>query len=158
MVVNRTPRVPIILVFPIVTWQHLFQNDFLIVNVCAFANRTAKLPQHVGAMSWHQGKFHYFHGCFAFTWIKKLSFSMFLAQPRRPEFWISFPFLAWNLEIYPRTHMSFFNQLWWTTYIVSHSKVARSLSEPRAFLREASVCKSLYQNLFLFGQFFTTTW
>ena len=39
---------------------------------------------------------------------------MFPTQPRRPEFWISFPFLAWNLEIYPRTHMWFFNQLWCT--------------------------------------------
>ena len=86
----------------------------LIVNVCAFANRTAKLPQHVGAMSWHQAKFHYFHACFGFTGIKKLSFSMFPTQPRRPEFWISFPFLSWNLEIYPRTHMWFFNQLWCT--------------------------------------------
>ena len=82
--------------------------------MCAFANRTAKLPQHVGAMSWHQAKFHYFHACFGFTGIKKLSFSMFPAQPRRPEFWISFPFLAWNLEIYPRTYMWFFNQLWCT--------------------------------------------
>ena len=86
----------------------------LIVNVCAFANRTANLPQHVGAMSWHQAKFYYFHACFGFTGIKKLSLSKFPTQPRRPEFWISFPFLAWNLEIYPRTHMWFFNQLWST--------------------------------------------
>ena len=86
----------------------------LIVNVCAFANRTSKLPQHVGAMSWHHAKFHDFQACFGFTGIKKLSFSMFPAQPWCPEFWISFPFLAWNLEIYPRTHMWFFNQLWCT--------------------------------------------
>ena len=39
---------------------------------------------------------------------------MFSAEPRCPDFWISFPFLAWNLEIYPRTHMWFFNQLWCT--------------------------------------------
>ena len=26
----------------------------------------------------------------------------------------SFPFLAWDLEIHPRTHMWFFNQLWCT--------------------------------------------
>ena len=26
--------------------------------------------------------------------------------------WISFPSLAWDLEIHPRTHMWFFNQLW----------------------------------------------
>ena len=37
-------------------------------------------------------------------------------------------------------------------YIVSHSKVARSLSEPRAFLREASVCKKLIPKLSQFGQ------
>ena len=121
----------------------------LIVNVCAFANRTANLPQHVGAMSWHQAKFHYFHACFGFTGIKKLSFSMFPTQPRRPEFWISFPFLAWNLEIYPRTHMWFFNQLWCTgtcaciSSWIMHTKVTRSLPEPRAFLREAPICKKL---------------
>ena len=32
-------------------------------------------------------------------------------------------------------------------YIVSHTKVARSLSEPRAFLREAPVCKKLILKL-----------
>ena len=32
----------------------------LIVNVCAFANWTKKLPQHVGGMSWHHAKFHDF--------------------------------------------------------------------------------------------------
>ena len=46
----------------------------LIVNVRAFANRTTKLPQHVGAMSWHQAKFHDFHACFGFTGIKKTKF------------------------------------------------------------------------------------
>ena len=86
----------------------------LIVNVCAFANRTTKLPQHVGAMSWHQSKFHDFHARFGFIGIKKPSFSMFPAEPWRPDVWISFPFLAWDLEIYPRTHMWFFNQLWCT--------------------------------------------
>ena len=83
----------------------------LIVNVCTLANRTAKLPQHVGATSWHQAKFHDFHACFGFTGIKKPSFSMFPAEPWHPNVWISFPFLAWDLEIYPRTHMWFFNQL-----------------------------------------------
>jgi hypothetical protein len=32
---------------------------------------------------------------------------MFSAEPRRPDVWISFPFLAWDLEIHPRTHMWF---------------------------------------------------
>ena len=125
----------------------------LIVNVCAFANQTAKLPQHVGAMSWHQAKFHYFHACFGFIGIKKLSFSMFPAQPRRPEFWISFPFLAWNLE-FTRGHTCDFStnfgalelvlvfQIW-----IMHTKVTRSLSEPWTFLREAPICKKLIPKL-----------
>ena len=66
----------------------------LIVNVCAFANRTTNLPQHVGAMSWHQAKFHYFHACFGFTGIKKPNFSIFPAEPRRPDVSISLPSLA----------------------------------------------------------------
>jgi hypothetical protein len=57
----------------------------LIVNVCAFANRTEKLPQHVGAMSGHHAKFHDFQPCFGFTGIKKPSFSIFSAEPRRPD-------------------------------------------------------------------------
>ena len=55
-----------------------------------------------------------FHPCFGFTGIKKTSFSMFPAEPRRPDVWISFPFLAWDLEIHPTTHMWFSNQLWCT--------------------------------------------
>ena len=126
----------------------------LIVNVCAFANRTAKLPQHVGAMSWHQAKFHYFHACFGFTGIKKLSFSMFPAQPRRPEFWISFPFLAWNLEIYPRTHMWFFNQLWCTGTCAcisnlnsAHKGDTFPLGTTRLVEGISGFARSLYQNL-----------
>ena len=76
--------------------------------------RSKKLLQHVGAMSWHHAKFHDFQACFGFTWIKKPSFSIFPAEPRCLDVWISFPFLAWDLEIYPRTHMWFFNQLWCT--------------------------------------------
>ena len=76
--------------------------------------RPKKIPQHVGGMLWHDVKFHDFQACFGFTGIKKPSFSIFPAEPRLPDVWISFPFLAWNLEIYPRTHMWFFNQVWCT--------------------------------------------
>ena len=69
--------------------------------------RPKKLPQHVGAMSWHAAKFRDFQACFGFTSIKKPSFTIFPAEPRRPDVWISFPFLAWDLEIHPRTHMWF---------------------------------------------------
>ena len=76
--------------------------------------RPKKLPRHVGAMSWHHAKFHDFQACFGFTRILKPSFSVFSVEPRCLDVWISFPFLAWDLEIHPRTHMWFFNQLWCT--------------------------------------------
>ena len=137
----------------------------LIVNVCAFANRTANLPQHVGAMSWHQAKFHYFHACFGFTGIKKPSFSMFSVEPRCSEFWISFPFLAWDLEIYLRTHMWFWTSFGALKHVlvfriwIMHTKVTRSLPEPRAFLREAPICKKLIPKFVPIRPiFFTTAW
>ena len=72
------------------------------------------LPQHVGSMSWHHAKFHDFQACFGITGIKKPSFSIFPAEPRRSDVWISLSSLAWDLEIHPRTHMWFFKQLWCT--------------------------------------------
>ena len=47
--------------------------------------RPKKLPQPVGAMSLHHAKFHDFQACFGFTGIKKPSFSIFPAEPRRPD-------------------------------------------------------------------------
>ena len=43
------------------------------------------LPQHVDAMSSHHAKFHDFQACFGITGIKKPSFSIFPAEPRRPD-------------------------------------------------------------------------
>ena len=57
----------------------------LIVNLCAFANRTTKLPQHVGAMSWHQAKFHDFHACFGFVQIKKTKFLNVFSRATMPR-------------------------------------------------------------------------
>ena len=76
--------------------------------------RPKKLPQHVRAMSWHHAEFHDFQPCFGITGIKKPSFSIFPAEPRSPDVWISLPSLAWDLEIHPRTHMWFLKQLWCT--------------------------------------------
>ena len=85
--------------------RSLYQNLFLFGHF---------LPGHGTTMTWHHAKFHDFQACFGFTRILKQSFSMFLAEPRCPDVWISFPFLAWDLEIHPRTHMWFFKQLWCT--------------------------------------------
>ena len=137
----------------------------LIVNVCAFTNRTANVPQHVGAMSWHQAKFHYFDACFGFTGINKLSFSTFPTQPRCPEFWISFPFLAWNIEIYPRTHMWIFNQLWCTgtCACISNLNYAHKgdTFPPRttSLLERSSDLQEAYTKICSYSaNFFTMTW
>ena len=45
----------------------------------ACPNSAKKLPQHVHAM------FHDFQACFGITGIKKPSFSIFPAEPRRPD-------------------------------------------------------------------------
>ena len=82
-----------------------------------------KLAQHDGAMSWDHAKFHDFQTCFGITGIKKPSFSIFLAKPRRQDVWIPFPFLTWDLEIHPRTYMWFFNQLWCTGACASSSNL-----------------------------------
>ena len=76
--------------------------------------RPKKILQLVGAMSWHHAKLHDFQACFGFTGIKKPSFSIFPAEPRCTDVWITFTFLAWYLEIHPRTHMWLFNQVWCT--------------------------------------------
>ena len=71
---------------------------------------------HSMVVPWHDTmpSFMIFQACFGFTRILKPSFSMFSVEPRCPDVWISFPFLAWDLEIHPRTHMWFFSQLWCT--------------------------------------------
>ncbi len=65
-------------------------------------------------MSWDHAKFHDFQACFGIRGIKKPSFSIFPAEPWRPDVWISLPSLAWDIEIHPRTHMWFSKQLWCT--------------------------------------------
>ena len=69
---------------------------------------------HNMVVPWHDihAMFHDFQTCFGFTRILKPSFSMFSAEPRCPDVLILFSFLAWDLEIHPRTQMWFFNQLW----------------------------------------------
>ncbi len=71
----------------------------LIVNLCAFANRTEKLPQHVGAMSWHHAKFHDFQACFGFTWIKEINNNFIIASR------------AYFLQFYIASHTIFSSKL-----------------------------------------------
>ena len=43
---------------------------------------------------------------------KNKSSQRFASNQQCPSVWKSFPSLAWDREIHPRTHMWFFNQLW----------------------------------------------
>ena len=46
----------------------------------------------------------------------------FAGNQHCPGVWISFPFLSWDLEIHPRTHMWFFNQLFlWEIFSTNFS-------------------------------------
>ena len=44
--------------------------------------------------------------------IKDQACHCFAGNQQCPIVWNSFPFLAWDLSMHPRTHMWFFNQLW----------------------------------------------
>ena len=58
-------------------------------------------------VSWFSGVFWNYRN-------KKPSLSIFPAEPRDPDVWISLQSLAWDLEIHWRTHMWFFKQFWCT--------------------------------------------
>ena len=132
----------------------------LIVNVCTFANQREKLPQHIGAMPWDHAKFHDFEVCFGITGIKKPSFSIFSAEPRRQMFEFHSHFLHGTYK-FTQGHTCDFStnfgalehvlvfQIW-----IMHTKVTRSLPEPRAFLREAPICRKLIPKFVPIMQFF----
>ena len=71
--------------------RSLYQNLFLF----------GQFFYHSMVVPWHDthAKFHDFQTCFGFTRILKPSFSMFSAEPRCPDVWILFSFLACDLEI-----------------------------------------------------------
>ena len=73
-------------------------------------NGTKNLPRHVEAAPWYHAKFHEFQMSFGFTRIWKPGISMFAAKWRWQGVWHSFPFLAWDLSMQPRTHIWIFNQ------------------------------------------------
>ena len=111
VMVNRTPTVSIILVFPICNVTTLVPKWLCLLLICA--------PSQIGQQN--------YHSMLVPCHDTKPSSMIFMrvsdlqelknqvpTEPWRPDIWISFPFLAWDLEIYPRTHMWFFNQLWCT--------------------------------------------
>ena len=129
----------------------------LIVNGCAFANQTAKLPQHVGAMSWHQAKFNDFHACFGFTGIKKPSSSRAMT-PRCLNF---IPISGMGPRNLPEdTHVIFQPALvHWSMCLYLKFELCTQRWHIPSENHEPSweklrFARNLYQNLFLFCNFF----
>ena len=62
------------------------------------------LPQHICAMWWNHAKFHVFLGEFLIYWDLKTEI---LNVSGRQQVYTSFPFLKWDLNMHPMTHVRF---------------------------------------------------
>jgi hypothetical protein len=109
-------------------------------------NGTKILPQHVGTIPWKHAKFHEFHTSLGFTRISKPSISMFPAEPRNRGVWNSFPFLAWDLSMYPRTHIWFFNPFWCTGAWACSSTLNYARKMPRKLTKCIKISKQTQNN------------
>ena len=76
-------------------------------------------------------KYHEFQMSFGFTRISKPGISMCAAEWRWQGVWNSFPFLAWDLSMQPRTHMWFFNQFICTWECACSSNLNYAQKMPR---------------------------
>ena len=77
-------------------------------------NGTKNLPRHVDALHDSMPSFMNFRRVLDLLEFKNQASQRFARNQQCPGVWISFPSLAWDLEIHPRAHMWFFNQLWCT--------------------------------------------
>ena len=71
-------------------------------------NWTMFLPRHICAMTWHHASFDDFLVSLGFMGTSKPRFKMFEDEPGHRYGCNSFPFLAWDLNMHPRTHVQFF--------------------------------------------------
>ena len=70
-------------------------------------NWTMFLPWHICAMTWHHATFGDFLVSLGFMGTYKPRFEMFEDEPWHRYGCNSFPFLAWDLNMHPRTHVHF---------------------------------------------------
>ena len=111
-IVNRTHTVCIIQTFEILKWQLFFQNAFVGCHYLSAPslkmdteNTTAcRVPFHDSMPS-----FMNFRRVFDLLEFKNHASQCFAGNQRCPGVWNSFPFLAWDLSMHPRTHIWFFN-------------------------------------------------
>ena len=111
--VNRTHTVWIIQTFEILKWQLYFQNAFVGCHYSSAPslkmdtkNTTAcRVPFHDSMPS-----FMNFRRVLDLLEFKNEASQCFAGNQRCPGVWNSFPFLAWDLSMHPRTQIWFFNQ------------------------------------------------
>ena len=72
-------------------------------------NGTKFVPRHVDATD-SMPSFMSFRRVLDLLEFKREASQCFASNQRCPDVWNSFPFLAWDLSMHPRTHIWFFNQ------------------------------------------------
>ena len=73
-------------------------------------NETKNLPRHVDALHDSMPSFMNFRRVLDLLEFKNQASQCFAGNQRCPGAWNSFPFLAWDLSMHPRTQIWFFNQ------------------------------------------------
>ena len=109
--VNRTHTVWITQTFEILKWQLFFQNAFVGCHYSSAPSlkmdtkntTSCRVPFHDSMPS-----FMNFRRVLDLLEFKNKVSQRFAGNQQCPGVWISFPSLAWGLEIHPRTHMWFF--------------------------------------------------
>ena len=98
-------------------------------------NGTRKLPRHVGAAHDSMPSFMNFRRVLDLLESKNQASQRFPGNQRCPGVLNSFPFLAWDLSMHPRTHIWFFNQFIWTgacacssTFNYAHKSIENSVN------------------------------
>ena len=115
--VNRMHTVWIIQTFEILKWQLFFQNAFVGCHYSSAPSlkmdtkntTSCRVPFHASMPS-----FMNLRWVLDLLEFKNKVSQHFVGNQRCPRVWNSFPFLAWDLTMHPRTQIWFFNQFIWT--------------------------------------------
>ena len=75
------------------------------------------LPRHICAMTWHHATFDDFLVSLGFMGIQKPRFEMFEDEPGHQYGCNLFPFLEWDLNMHPRTHVWFLSHFGWLKHV-----------------------------------------
>ena len=164
--VNRTPTVSIILVFPIVTWHHFFQKWLCWLLMCA-PSQIGQQNYHIMLVPCHDTKqsFMIFMRVLDLQELKKNKFLNVSSRAMTPRCLNFIPISGMGPRNSPEdTHVIFQPALvHWSMCLYLKFELCTQRWHVPSQNHEPSweklwFAKSLYQNLFPFCNFFTTTW